>query len=348
MARFPRPWLPALAALALACPALAAPSPVATPAPFGHLDRYLPDDTDFVLLLNVKPVVTSPLFTKHLKKQVDTWLAHPLAKPWLKDLGVDPLKDVDRLIVANARSCYGDKPGSSEGPLVLIVGRFDPAKVHAALDKAARAGAGGVHAHKSGKEKIYEFKGSGPSGSGFAAVLDRNTFLVAQRKDQVVEALAKSAGKKKTALKYRAIPAALKTFKPDVAVQAVGLGEMALGVAPPPPAGMPAAATVHTLGEVGIKELRVTVRVKDDIKATVVLTAKADAEGKKLFQNITNGLNLIKPAIKVQADTNKEFAPFVKVVDSITSKTAGRTMTLEGVVTSEAIQGFIELAKKGM
>jgi hypothetical protein len=57
---------------------------------------------------------------------------------------------------------------------------------------------------------------------------------------------------------------------------------------------------------------------------------------------------MVKPLLKTQADSNKELAPFVKVVESITVKTAGQTMTLQGVATDEAVKGFLALVKVGM
>src|SRR5262245_23171405 len=87
------PLLPRRAWLVAAVVLLAAP-----PAPAAELDKYLLDDTDFVLSMNVKQVLSSPAFTKHYQKQVEELLKMEPVQRVLKDSGFDPLKDVDRLM----------------------------------------------------------------------------------------------------------------------------------------------------------------------------------------------------------------------------------------------------------
>src|SRR5579859_3836766 len=72
---------------------------VAAPAPelgaSGSLEKYFPDDANAVLLVNVKAILTSPLYAKNFSKQVEGLLAMEQVKPFLKDCGFDPVKDID-------------------------------------------------------------------------------------------------------------------------------------------------------------------------------------------------------------------------------------------------------------
>src|SRR5262249_43833652 len=114
-----------LLALALVAAAPAAPAaPVPAQAPVPPLGKYLPDDTDFVAVVNVKQVVASPLFSKHFLKMAEAALKGEQAQRFLKGAGLDPLKDVDRVLVVLSRSCWNDaRPGRNEGPVFIFQGR---------------------------------------------------------------------------------------------------------------------------------------------------------------------------------------------------------------------------------
>src|SRR5690349_4649491 len=105
-----KPILAALAlSLALALPALAA-------APAGSYEKYLPDETDGVITINVRQLLDSELIKK---AGLDKALAGEDAQKALGVIGLDPLKDIDRVVIAG---------GKDEG-LVIIQGKFDPAKL---------------------------------------------------------------------------------------------------------------------------------------------------------------------------------------------------------------------------
>src|SRR4051812_38681330 len=87
----------ALVVSAAPSPADSDPEPGAGPLP--ALDRFLPDDAHFVLSIDVKGILASPLFTKQLDKDAKTLLAIPAVDKVLKSAGLNPLKDIDRIVV---------------------------------------------------------------------------------------------------------------------------------------------------------------------------------------------------------------------------------------------------------
>src|ERR1700722_13302674 len=100
----------------------------AAPLPEAPLltDKYLLDDADFVLVANVKQILASPVYKKSYDKVVGDFLKEEKVASLLKDLGVDPLKDVDRVCAVMGRSFFpGGKAGAGSGPLLLVQGRFD-------------------------------------------------------------------------------------------------------------------------------------------------------------------------------------------------------------------------------
>src|SRR6516165_3226908 len=139
MSPLPRLWasLAAVALLGVALPADAAPVR-SGPSGLGQLEKYLPDDADGVMVVNLKPILASPFFTKNYKTKVETLLKHDAVQPWLKDAGFDPLKDIEHLVVALGASCHSDSPGREDGPVFLALGKFDTAKMHDKLASLAK------------------------------------------------------------------------------------------------------------------------------------------------------------------------------------------------------------------
>jgi hypothetical protein len=77
-----------------------------TAAPAAEWEKYLLDDANFVLSVNVKQLLQSPLFTKHHQKQVEELLKTEGAQAVLKDTGFDPLRDVEELVVVMGKSSF--------------------------------------------------------------------------------------------------------------------------------------------------------------------------------------------------------------------------------------------------
>jgi hypothetical protein len=335
----PRTWLLAAALLAPAVPAAAAPAPPARP----DLSRFLIEDTDFVLVVNVKQILASGAFTKNFQKQVEGLLQNDAVKPWLEGSGFDPLKDVERLVVVMGRSCHPSEGGNDEaGPLVYLQGRFDPDKLRAKADKMAASMPALLKAHAVGDTRAFELRGAAGS-IGFVTLLDRNTAVFAARKDQIADAVARFAGKKKVVLKYNALKPLLEKMNSDDSVSFVGLGEMVTGTAVSVTNdGMKTTrkVTYHTLGEQGIASMQGAVKVADEAKGRVTLTAKDDAAAKKLAKEMTDGLGMAKAEIQRAAEKQPQLVPLVTLLQSVRVTGKGRAITLEGQADAEAVKAL--------
>jgi hypothetical protein len=332
----PRPWLLAAALLAPAAPAAAAPAPAARP----DLSRFLLDDTDFVVVVNVKQILASPAFTKNYQKQVQELLKNVAVKPWLEGTGFDPLKDVERLVVVMGRSCHpAEQPGEA-GPVVFVQGRFDPDKLRAKADKMAESMPALLKAHAVGDAKVYELRG-GAGSIGFIRLLDRGTVMFAPRKDQIADAAARYTGKMKVVLKHKALKPLLDKMKPDDSIGFVGLGSMVTGSSVSVSNdGMKTTRTVKhfTLGEQGIDSIQGAVTVGAEAKGRVTLTAKGDAEAKKLLKEMNDGLGMARAEIQRAVERQPQLAPMLTALQSVRIAGKGRTITVEGQADAEAVK----------
>src|SRR5260221_12512416 len=93
MNRYCRSWL-LVAAVAL----------VATPVNAAELDKFLPDDTQVIATINIRQIIDSGLAKKfELGKELENLMGqNDEAIKVLKSLGLDPLKDINRITAAHS------------------------------------------------------------------------------------------------------------------------------------------------------------------------------------------------------------------------------------------------------
>jgi hypothetical protein len=95
----------------------------------------LPADTQFVMGIDVKRLVASPLWARYAARRSTQSETMRLLE---ERTGLDPARDVDQVILA------GESPSAGARPLVLVLGRFDPAKI---AETATTSGKAEVRKH---------------------------------------------------------------------------------------------------------------------------------------------------------------------------------------------------------
>jgi hypothetical protein len=129
---------PAMAAVAILLTSL-----VAGYGRAADLDRYLPEDTETLLNLNVRQILDSPLIKKHaLEAAQEALRGNDQIQNILKDLGFDPFKDLDRIQVAAPGGADKDRG------LVIVRGRFDLDKFKAKAEGTATNNGENLKVHK--------------------------------------------------------------------------------------------------------------------------------------------------------------------------------------------------------
>ena len=219
---------------------------------------------------------------------------------------------------------------------MVIQGQFDAAKLQAAAGKLVDAGK--LKAHARGDVKIFEFKEGGDT--FFGAVLDKSHVALAMNKMQIEAALDKAAGKKKTALKHKAIAEMFGKLKAADSTAVIATADAVVGHGGSskvnPDGTVETKYTLHTLGDNGIQAIQATVNVGDAIKARTVLTLKDAATAGKIEEVIHGG---IKQGI-AELEKSKEFPALLKAMKTIKVGVKDATLTLEGEGDGDAVQQF--------
>jgi hypothetical protein len=319
--------------LSLAVPVLAVPLPRGGPVQLAPLsDKYLPDDADLVAVLNVRQVLASPAYRNVFAGQLGELLRQEKVAATLKEFGLDPMKDIDRICAVMARSgLKNNRPGF----FLLVQGRFDPAKVDAGAKKLAKA------TSDHGKAKIHEL--ALPHLVAYAAVLDKAHVVLASGREQVQAALDKAAGKNKTVLKSKALVAMLGRLKAEDSLSVVATGETVVGGGRSEVNGK-VTASVFTLADMaGIEALTVVASMKDHVRVKVTMTSVDAAKAMAIEKAITKGIQ--------EAMGEKEIPHLAKALKNLKIGRKDRIVTIEGRGPGEAVRdliyGFVNERHKG-
>ena len=238
-----------------------------SPVSAAEADKYLPEDTGGLISINVKQVVDSPLFKKTylpvLQKELN---AKPDALKLLRDVGIDPFRDIDRLVVVSADSC-APKNSNDAGVFVILHGRFDPARIQAKIAEVSPYVGKVLQIHKAGNGTLYEV--TAEDRSFFFALADRTTAVFAARREPVSDALDRAAGKKKGLVKDEGLRKLIAKADAKQALWVAANGHTTVGfdriLAGPKPKGGEMAR--RTLGDSGISEVTGGFWVTDGLKA---------------------------------------------------------------------------------
>jgi hypothetical protein len=333
----------AILALVLVRPAPAAPV-IKTGGSGLNIDKYLLDDADGVMVVNVKQIAASPGYKKGLQKQLADLVARPEAQEYLKDIGFDPLKDVERFVLCMSKSCLTSELGANndDGPFMLFQGKFDSAKLKAKMAELAKIHPDKVSSSDApGGHKIYRID---PRHGPYAALLDAGTIVMAGHKAHVLDALLKASGKKTTKFAHKDMPAHLKKLKQDVAIQGFALETMVYSSSyhsvDNGMGGQTFTAKHVTLGEKGFKEATLTVKIKDIAEGSIAWQVKDKDKVKPLTEEFTAGLKEMTTMIRRQAERQAVLAPMVRFCESAAIKSSGQTITMEGKLDAEMVQAF--------
>jgi hypothetical protein len=307
-------------------------SSIGAPAPAAKAvnDKYLPDDSAFVLVVNVEQFIAAPLYTGHLRKRLDYFLGLDAVPRWAKELVAALPRDVERLTVA------AEDPSA---PMVLIEGRVD--KLRDFVKQLAKEMPASVKEQKFGDVPAYEFVGllGRPDTPCFVAVLDSRTAVVAPQKE-LVEALDKAAGKRKTQLKSADLRRLLGGLRVDTTIQFVATKDMVTGTAIRD-IGERREVTHTRLGDNGTNTIVAGFTAGADMRGRVTLTARDEATAKRHAAEVAAGLEELKVHIKGMAANDKNFAALLKGLETVKIGGGAQATSMEGRCDPQAVEGFI-------
>lgn len=170
---------------------------MAASVPAAEVDKYLPNHSEFVLFVNVRQVIDSPLIKKYLLDQARSAFDSDGFKPRqiFQAMQLDPFKDITSLTLAGPGFPDFDKS------LLVVRGKFDLNTIATVADTEAQRAPDTLKIHKQGDFAVYEFPSPRDrSVPWFLCFLDKQTAVLSPSRPAVTDAIAKKNGKRETTL----------------------------------------------------------------------------------------------------------------------------------------------------
>jgi hypothetical protein len=300
----------------------------AAPARAADLDKYLPDGTIFVLSLNVKNLLDSPLLRGD-EKAFKTAMGE--AAKALEEFGVDPAKDLSRLVIAAGEN-------APNNALVLIEGTFNTAKLQTQLANLAKEKKGNIEPAEGAPAGVYQVKlppqarrNPGMPDRFLFTVLDRNFLAIAPSQVAVEDVIAKKKGDKKAEIKQEMLTEIGKINPKETASVVIIPPQQLL-------AGGPAA---------GMTKITGGVTVGQGVKTDLLLSTKDADAANDLAKAINDGLTQVKQLIPIFAGNQpgvgqKEIGMITELIDSFKATAQPKGVSIKSEISKE----FIDKAKK--
>jgi hypothetical protein len=305
---------------------------LAAPVRAAEVDPLLPADTESVMFVNVRQMLDSDLFKKYAKGQLEQVLEGNDAQQLLKELGLNPMKDVDRVTVGS----WG-KGAEDMQAAIVIRGKFDPDKLFKAAQDQAKTKGDEIAIVEEGNYKLVKFTPKDQPKPIYASVADDKTIVAGTEKKIVTTALDAAAKGGKPTLKKELATLLLKQDE-KASMFAVGLVSGKIDGLPPglniP--GVDSAKLGKQLEK--MENFALTLRVTDDVNlelsAGMKDTDAADDFGATIGQLIDTAKNLL-PLV---AGQRAEFKPLAdEISKTLKSKVADKDVQITLKLTGDAI-----------
>jgi hypothetical protein len=285
-------------------------------------EKYLPNNSDAVLTVNVKLLLDSAVVKRNLELVKPILKADANFQKTVDALGLDPFKDIDYVLIGVPSGADPDKV------VIVIQGKFNGKKVHALAVKAAEENPKVVEIERVGNDSIYKIT---PPGKGeketFAALLDETTLVGSRSHDLVVEALDKKSGKKKSEQKKELKELLAKANSQQcisiVALDTVGQGDLA---------GL-------------VKSLTGGFTIGEDVKMDFALNAKDDEAAKTVADKLDEGVRQVQPLVKGLGSRDKRLAPLVEIFNTLKVKPDGAKVSITAEVSESVVKKIEKMIK---
>lgn len=297
-------------------------------------DKLLPADADTILSVNVRQIIDSDIVKKYAIEQMKQFLQGNDAQTFLKEIGLDPLKDLDRVVVAGS----GKDQATIKG-LVIVHGKFDAEKLYKAAEAQSKKEPDKFALVKEGKDVM--FKLTPDSGNPvYGTVVDNNTIIVGTDKKIISTALAAAnADKKPTVDKKLSAMIAKMDDKASVWVVALVNGRL-------DNAKIPGGMNQNLQGQLAnMDSVSAVVRVTADVSIDVTMTMKDDASADEMGKAIEDVLTQIKGFAPLLAANDPKMKPLADAAKSLKSTTKNRDISISAKIPGSAIGALLNMGQ---
>jgi hypothetical protein len=301
------------------------------------IDTYLPADTESYLSINIRQFLDSPLVQKAALNQLrDALKEYAEVNDVLNDLGFDPFKDMDRIVIASPNTTDSDRG------LVIAHGKFDVMKFQKRAADAAESNGDVLKIHKvplgaGVTHDVWEVIIPNQDSSLFVALSGNNTLLASPGKDYVVDAIKQARANKKPALKNKAFQALVEKMDPKQSLSVVVLGKALSGAEKMeilPKGARDALGSIQAVGG--------GLTIDKEIKLELAVSSKDEDSARGIREAIDKGVKLGTVGLTLVSDDRKGVALLLEVLKTVKVTSKAKVVSVTGRLTADAIDDFLK------
>jgi hypothetical protein len=299
-------------------------------------DKLLPAESEVVIQINYKQILESELIKKYALEQMKQALeSQAEVKNVLNELGLDPFKDIHRIVIA------GEMKSGEEGRgLIIGYGNFDPEKLFAAAEAYSKKKPDTFSLIRDGEIIMFKVQPENGQMPLYATVLDDKTVIAGSDKKIVQDAIAAAKGNKRPRIKPE-LAALLKKMDEKASISACALVKGKLDDVNIPP-GAPVDLTKFQDLLPKMETMSMTLRIGKDIKLEMSMGMANDDAADEMSKAVKNLLNDVKPLLQLAVAADPRTKPLTDVVNSIKVNSKSKEVILTGEISEANIQRMIK------
>ena len=295
-------------------------------------DKLLPAEADTVVSVNIKQILDTDIIKKYALEQVKQALDGQDAKKLLTELGLDPLKDIDRVVVgANVK-------GRTDSKFLMIVhGTFDPDRLYKAAEKQSKVDADRFAMIKDGDTVVFKYTPENGENPIYGTVVSDKTVIAASDRKMIANALKAAEAGRKAPIKTE-LADLVKRMDEKASVFACGIvkgkfDDLKLPGGNNIPVDLAAIQKLIPLTE----SMAVSVKVGADVAVELTLGMKDIDTAGEMRNALDDLIKQVKPLAALAGAAEPRAKPLADILNTVKTSSKDKDVTVSGKVTSANI-----------
>jgi hypothetical protein len=298
-------------------------------------DKLLPADADTVAVINIKQILDSEIVKKYVLEQMKQALEGQDAKKLLTDIGLDPLNDIEKLVVASMDTKFA--PRSEPSFLLIVHGKFDAEKLYKTAEAESKKNADKFAMIKDGNTIMFKYQPDNGQPPIYATVVNDKTVVAASEKKYITSALKASDSAKPAPIKQE-LAALIKKMDEKTSVYAVSLLKGKFDELKLPGGGqLPVKLDGLEKALPNIETASVAIKIAGDVNLDVTLGMKDDDSAVDMQNVIDDLLKQLGPLAKLAGAADPRGKPLADILGSVKATAKNKDVVITAKVTGAQI-----------
>ncbi|MCE9566657.1 MAG: hypothetical protein K8U57_31930 [Planctomycetes bacterium] len=302
-------------------------------------DKLLPADTDLVAVVNLKQILDSEIIKKYALEQIKQVLEGQDVKKLLGDLGLDPLKDVEKLVAASIETKFANNPEAKY--LLIVHGKFDADKLYKTAEAESKKNGDKFQMVKDGNTIMFKVQPDNGQPPLYATVVNDTTVIAASEKKLITTALAADTASKPAAIK-KELAELIKKADDKSSVLLISLLKGKLDDVKIPGGGnLPVKLDKFEKMLPAMEAVTLSVKIGADVNLDITIGMKDEDAAGDMRNALDDLLKQVKPLAQFAGAADPRLKPLSGILDSVKTSSKNKDVSVSGKVTGTDIGKMI-------